>query len=174
MAKGLTSGYIPLGGLMVSDQIASFFEQRNVPIGLTYSAHPVACAAALAVLKVYEEDQLIDRAREMGAYIDQQVATLSTKHPSIGDFRNTGMLGCIELVKNRQTREALVPWNAKPEQMKVTLDMAAKIRALGMFTFVRWNYIFIAPPLTISKSEIDEGMDIISQTVELADALYQD
>jgi len=174
MAKGLTAGYIPLGGLMVSDEIAGFFEDRNVPIGLTYSAHPVACAAALAVLRVYEEDQLISRAQEMGAYIDQQVEHLTQQHPSIGDFRNTGMLGCIELVKNRQTREALVPWNAKPHEMEVTMKMAAKIRELGMFTFVRWNYIFIAPPLTISKDEIDEGMEIIGQTIKLADALYKD
>ncbi len=94
---------------------------------------------------------------------------MKDKHPSIGDFRNTGLLGCIELVKNRKTKEPVTPWNAKPDQMEVTNKMAAKIRELGMFTFVRWNYIFIAPPLIINKDQVDEGLDIISQAISIAD-----
>ena len=90
-------------------------------------------------------------------------------HPSIGDFRNTGLLGCIELVKNRETKEPVTPWNAKPADMEVSNKMAAKIRELGMFTFVRWNWIFIAPPLCINKEEVDEGLEIISQAIDIAD-----
>lgn len=173
IAKGLTSGYLPLGGLMVSEDIASFFEKRNIPIGLTYSAHPVSCAAALAVLQVYEEENLLEKARMMGQYIEAKVQRLADKHPSIGDFRNTGLLGCIELVKNRETREPVTPFNADLSQMAITNAMAAKVRELGMFTFVRWNYIFIAPPLVVTKEQIDEGLEILSQVISIADAYYQ-
>ena len=94
------------------------------------------------------------------------------RHPSIGDFRNTGLLGCIELVKNRETKEPVTPWNASPNQMEATARMAAKIRELGMFTFVRWNWIFVAPPLNITQSEVDEGLAIISQAISIADEYY--
>ena len=169
MAKGLTSGYLPLGGLMVTDEIADQFTDRALPLGLTYSAHPVCCAAALATIEVYEQDGLVDAAAEMGKYIEQQVDGLKEKHPSIGDFRNTGLLGCIELVKNRQTKEPVTPWNAKPSQMEATMKMAARIRELGMFTFVRWNWIFVAPPLNVSREEVDEGLGIISEAISIAD-----
>jgi taurine--2-oxoglutarate transaminase len=79
------------------------------------------------------------------------------------------LLGCIELVKNRKTKEPVTPWNAKPDQMEVTNKMASKLRELGMFTFVRWNYIFVAPPLIINKGQVDEGLDIISQAISIAD-----
>ena len=115
MAKGLTSGYLPLGGIIVSDKIAEWFNDRPLPLGLTYSGHAVSCAAALAVISVYEEQDLINNAARMGKYIDDRVAELKQKHPSIGDFRNTGLLGCIELVKNRDTKEPMAPWNARPE-----------------------------------------------------------
>ncbi len=169
IAKGLTSGYLPLGGLMVTDELAERFADKALPLGLTYSAHPVCCAAALATIAIYEEDNLVERAAEMGGYIETQVELLKEKHPSIGDFRNTGLLGCIELVKNRETKEPVTPWNAKPDQMEATSRMAAKIRELGMFTFVRWNWIFIAPPLNVTKEEVDQGLDIISQAIAIAD-----
>lgn len=169
MAKGLTAGYLPLGGIIVKDEIADFFNDRYLPLGLTYSAHPVSCASALAVLNIYERENLIQKAVELGGYIDEQVDLMKNNHPSIGDFRNTGMLGCIELVKNRDTKEPMAPWNATPEQMQVMTQVAAKIKELGMFTFVRWNYIFIAPPLTITKEQIDEGLNIISQAISIAD-----
>ena len=169
MAKGLTSGYLPLGGVLVSDKIAHHFDEKALPLGLTYSAHPLSCAAALAVMGIYESDGLFDNAVAMGKYMEGQVEKLKAKHPSIGDFRNTGLLGCIELVKDRKTKEPVTPWNAGPGQMEVTTKIVAKIRELGMFTLVRWNYIFIAPPLIINKSQVDEGLDIISQAVSIAD-----
>lgn len=169
LAKGLTSGYLPLGGIVVSDKIAKFFDDNPMTIGLTYSAHAVLCAAALENLRIIEEENLVEKAAEMGKYLESEVEKLKEKHPSIGDFRNTGLLGCIELVKNRETKEPITPWNAKPNEMEVTNKMAAKIRELGMFTFVRWNWIFIAPPLNISKEEIDEGLHIISQAIAIAD-----
>jgi len=169
LAKGLTSGYLPLGGVVVTDEIADYFNDTPMIIGLTYSAHPTLCAAALENIKIIEEDNLVERAAEMGVYIEAEVEKLKSKHKSIGDFRNTGLLGCIELVKNRKTKEPITPWNAAPEDMEVTNKMAEKIRELGMFTFVRWNYIFIAPPLNVSKAEVDEGLKIISQAIAIAD-----
>lgn len=169
LAKGLTCGYLPLGGLIVSAEIAERYQDQALPLGLTYSAHAVCCAAALATIDVYEEEGLVARAAEMGRYMDERVEGLKQKHPSLGDFRNTGLLGCIELVKNRETKEPVTPWNAKPAEMEATNRMAAKIRELGMFTFVRWNWIFVAPPLCITKQEIDEGLEIISQAISIAD-----
>lgn len=169
MAKGLTSGYIPLGAMVVSDKIARHFEDTPLMLGLTYSAHTVACAAALEVLSIYEEDDLIVNAERMGKYLESRVHELLKKHPSIGDFRNTGLLGCIELVRNRETKEPMAPFNAGAADMALMNPVAAKIRELGMFTFVRWNYIFVAPPLCITEAQIDEGLDIISQAISLAD-----
>ena len=170
MAKGLTCGYLPFGCLMVSDKIAAPYDDKVLALGLTYSAHPVSCAAALETLKIYEEDNLFENARRMGEYMNEQVASLMQKHPSIGDFRNTGLLGCIELVKNRDTKEPMAPFNAKPDEMVVMNKVAARIRELGMYTFVRWNFIFVAPPLCVTKEQIDEGLNIISDAISFADA----
>jgi len=169
MAKGLTSGYLPLGAMVVTDTIAHYFDDKAMQLGLTYSAHAVSCAAALENLKIIEEEDLVNKAAQMGSYIEAEVEKLKEKHPSIGDFRNTGLLGCIELVKNRKTKEPTTPWNAKPQDMEATNRMAAKVRELGMFTFVRWNWIFIAPPLNVSKEEVDEGLKTISQVIAIAD-----
>jgi taurine--2-oxoglutarate transaminase len=169
MAKGLTCGYIPFGCVMVSDKIAAKFDDVILPTGLTYSAHPVGCAAALETLKIYEEDNLIENAVAMGKYINTRVEELKKKHPSIGDWRNRGLLGCLELVKNRTTKEPMAPFNAKPDEMVVMNKVAAKIRELGMYTFVRWGLIFIAPPLCITKEEVDEGLAIISEAIKIAD-----
>jgi len=169
MAKGLTSGYIPLGGIIVKEEIAKHFDDIPLPLGLTYSAHAVSCATALATIKVYEDENLLENATEMGKYLDARMEEMIAKHPSIGDYRNTGLFGVIELVKNRETREPITPWNAKPNEMDITNKMAAKIRELGMFTFVRWNWIFIAPPLCITKEQIDEGLQIISEAISIAD-----
>src|SRR6195952_2832651 len=169
MAKGLTCGYLPFGCLQVSDKIAAKFDDAVLALGLTYSAHPVSCAAALETLKIYEDEKLIENTVAMSKYVNEQVELLKQKHPSIGDFRNTGLLGCIELVKNRETKEPMAPFNAKPDEMVVMNKVAAKIKALGMYTFVRWNYIFIAPPLCITKAQIDEGLAIISEAITIAD-----
>ena len=169
MAKGLTSGYLPFGCLMVSDKIVAKFDDAVLSLGLTYSAHPVSCAAALETLKIYEDDNLIANAAAMGKYMDERVELLKKKHPSIGDWRNTGLLGCIELVKNRTTKEPMAPFNAKPDEMTIMNKVAARIKELGMYTFVRWNYIFIAPPLCITKEQVDEGLAIISEAIKIAD-----
>jgi taurine--2-oxoglutarate transaminase len=173
MAKGLTSGYLPFGCLMVSDKIASKYDDTMLALGLTYSAHPVSCAAALEMLKIYEDDDLIANAAAMGKYMNEQLEKLKQKHPSIGDWRNTGLLGCIEIVKNRETKEPMAPFNAKPDEMIVMNKVANKIREMGMYTFVRWNYIFVAPPLIVTKAQIDEGLAIISEAILIADGVVE-
>jgi len=169
LAKGLTSGYLPLGATVVTRTIAEYFNDRPMVIGLTYSAHPTLCAAALENIRIIQDDGLVDKAAKMGTYIDAEVEKLKARHPSLGDFRNTGLLGCIELVRNKDTKEPMTPWNAKPQEMEVNQKIVAKIRELGMFTFVRWSWIFVTPPLIISKDEVDEGLEIISQAISIAD-----
>ena len=169
MAKGLTSGYLPFGCLMVSDKIAAKYDDAVLPLGLTYSAHPVCCAAALEMLKIYEDDNLIQNATAMGKYMDEQIELMKKKHPSIGDWRNQGLLGCLELVKDRETKEPMAPFNAKPDEMVVMNKVAAKLKELGMYTFVRWSFVFMAPPLCVTKEQIDEGLEIINQALKTAD-----
>ena len=126
--------------------------------------------AALETLAIYEDDGLIERAAKMGAYMNRRIEEMKALHPSIGDWRNTGLLGCLELVKSRSTKEPMAPFNAKPEEMAVMNQVAAKIKALGMYTFVRWSYIFIGPPLIITEEQIEEGLAIISEALQIADA----
>jgi taurine--2-oxoglutarate transaminase len=165
MAKGLTCGYLPLGAMTVTDTIADSFNDKDMPLGLTYSAHAAACAAGMAVLNIYVEDDLINRAAETGKYIDQCLEELKSNHASVGDVRNTGMLGVIELVKNRDNKEPMAPFNAKPSEMTEMNKVAAKLRDLGMYTFVRWNYIFVAPPLVSTREEVDEGIQMINEAL---------
>jgi len=169
-AKGLTAGYLPLGAMIVHDKIAAHFEDHVLPLGLTYSAHAACCAAALAVIDIYEEENLLERAKEMGAYLDQKMAELMDKHPSIGDWRNTGMMGCLELVKNRETKEPMAPWNGKPHENVIMTKLKHKIAELGMFTFAKWNHVYVMPPLIITKEQIDEGIAILSEALLITDA----
>ena len=169
IAKGVTSGYIPLGGVMISDKIINSFNDKFLPLGLTYSAHSVACAAAVSVLDIYENEKIIENVNKIGSYTDKKVEELINKHPSIGDWRNTGMLGCIELVKNRKNKDPLAPFNANSKEMEDMNKVIRKLRDEGMFTYTKWNYIFIAPPLTSSEEDIDEGIDIISKALKVAD-----
>ncbi len=169
MAKGLTCGYVPSGCLMVSDKIAAKFDDTVLALGLTYAAHPVSCAAALETIKIYEDEKLIENCNAMSSYLNSRIEEMKKQHPCIGDWRNTGLLGCLEIVKNRNTKEPMAPFNAKPDEMIVMNKVAAKIKELGMYTFVRWNYVFIAPPLCITKEQIDEGLAIISEALKIAD-----
>jgi taurine--2-oxoglutarate transaminase len=169
VAKGLTSAYLPLGGVIIKEEIAKEYDDKVLPLGLTYSAHPVSLAAALAVLNVYEKEDLIDNAAVMGEYIEEKIEEMKEVHPSIGDFRNRGLLGCLELVKNRETKEPMAPWNAPPDKMQTMNKINSKLMETGLYTIVRWNYIFIAPPLCINKEQVDEGLEKISEALKIAD-----
>jgi taurine--2-oxoglutarate transaminase len=169
-AKGLTAAYLPLGALIVSEKIASFFDDKVLLLGMTYSAHATACAAALEVLQIYEDEHLIENAAAMGKFLESCVKELMREHPCIGDFRNTGLLGCLELVKNRETKEPMAPYNANPTEMAVMNRIGNALRNMGMYAFIRWNYLFIAPPLCITEEQMLEGLSMISKALEIADA----
>ncbi|MEO8211464.1 MAG: aminotransferase class III-fold pyridoxal phosphate-dependent enzyme, partial [bacterium] len=156
-------------GIIVKEEIAKAFDDKPMMLGLTYSAHPVSLAAANAVIDIYKDENLIENADVMGKYIDLRMVEMKEDHPSIGDWRNTGLLGCIELVKNRKTKEPMVRWNAPPDEMSVMNKVMAKIAELGMYTFGRWNLLFIAPPLCVTKEQVDEGLEIISEALKIAD-----
>jgi taurine--2-oxoglutarate transaminase len=165
MAKGLTSSYIPMGAVGLRRPIADHFKDKAFPGGLTYSSHPVACAAALATIAVYEEDDLIAKARSSGELLKTLHAELAARHPAVGATRSIGLFGVVELVRNRQTMEPLAPFNGTSPEMTA---LAASFREQGLFTFVRWNYFFTNPPLCITESELREGFEIIDAALEVA------
>jgi taurine--2-oxoglutarate transaminase len=167
MAKGLTSGYAPLGAVGVSDKIAAFFEDHTLWAGLTYAAHTLGCAAGIANIEVYRQEKLIERSREMGKVLRAGLVHLAEKHPSVGDVRGAGLHHVIELVTDRETREPMSGFNRPlTEPMK---KVAASLRNNGMNTFVRWNFILCTPPLVITKEQIDEGLAILDQALAEAD-----
>jgi len=170
MAKGITSGYLPLGAVVVSERVAQYFDEHPFWSGLTYSSHPMSCAAAIATLQVYEEDELLQNARQMGQVVARELAKLKARHPSVGDVRGIGLFWVIELVKDRDTHEQLVPWNAKPAELGPMPELARYLREKGLYTFVKWNWIFVVPPLCISSDELAEGLAIIDGALEIADA----
>jgi taurine--2-oxoglutarate transaminase len=158
MAKGLTSASVPLGAVGMRRTIADHFKDRPFAGGLTYNSHTLACAAALATLSVYEEDDLIGNARRMGAVMKDLLGGLEARHPSVGATRSIGLFGAVELVRDRRTREPLAPFNGTSEPMTA---LAAFFREQGLFTFVRWNTFFTNPPLCVTKDELAQGFEII-------------
>lgn len=169
VAKGLTSSYLPLGATIVSEEIGKYFDEKVLYAGLTYGGHAMGCAAAIACINVYKEDNLIARAQEMGRYLGEWHEKLKAKHPSVGDVRYIGMFSLIEVVKNRKTREPMAPFNAKASEMGAMGVMNKFFRDNGLYTFVRWNNVMVNPPLIITKQELDEGMEIIDRALEIAD-----
>ncbi len=169
VAKGLTSAYVPLGATIVSEAIAAQFEEKPLYAGLTYNSHPVGCAAAVACINVYKEDHLIENARTLGAVLAVELERLKAKHPSVGDVRSIGFFSMIELVKSRQTREPLVPFNPNPEQMGPMPAFNTYLREHGLYTMVRWNGVFVNPPLCITEEQLREGLAILDAALEITD-----
>ncbi len=169
MAKGLTSSYLPLGAVVMSDRIAAHFEKNVFFGGLTYNSHPMCLAAALATIDVYEEDGLIENAAKMGKVLARELQKLKDKHPSVGDVRSLGLFSIVELVKNRKTREPMAPFNARPDQMGAMARLGTFFRENGMYTFVRWNNFFVNPPLCITEEQLLEGLEIMDRGLEITD-----
>jgi taurine---2-oxoglutarate transaminase len=167
MAKGLTSAYIQLGALGMRRKYAEHFENNVFYGGLTYNSHPLACATALATIEVYEEEGLLERATKMGEVMRGHHEALAAKHPSVGAVRNIGLFGIIELVRDRDTMEPMAPFNGTSDEMAA---LGKFFRQEGLYTFVRWNYFFTNPPLTISEEEMAEGFAIIDRALEITDA----
>ncbi|MFH1908530.1 MAG: aminotransferase class III-fold pyridoxal phosphate-dependent enzyme, partial [Chloroflexota bacterium] len=154
-AKGITSGYVPLGAVIVTDKIADYFEDKMLWAGLTYNGHPLACAAALATIEVYEEDKLIENAANVGKYLGKRLEEIKAKHPSVGDVRYIGLFTALEIVKDRKTKEPIDPLT----------DVQKVLRANGLFTFNFHNILFVVPPLCITEAQLDEGLVIIEQAL---------
>jgi taurine--2-oxoglutarate transaminase len=167
MAKGLTSGYIPLGAVSVSEAIAAHFDTHPLWAGLTYSAHALACAAASANIEVYQDNKLIERSRQMGKVLRAGLIDLAERHPSIGDVRGVGLHQVIELVKNRETREPISGWNQPMSEPMQRLK--AKLIELGMSTFVKWDWVFCMPPLIVSEEQIAEGLAMLDEALAITD-----
>jgi taurine---2-oxoglutarate transaminase len=170
MAKGLTSAYVQLGAVGMRRPIADSFREKPFPGGLTYSSHPVACAAALATIAVMEEDGIVDRASRTGDLMSRLLADLAAHHPCVGAVRSIGLFGVVELVRNKTTREPMAPFNGTSPEMTA---LGKFFRQEGLFTFVRWNYFFTNPPLTITEAELREGFAIIDRALATADASVQ-
>lgn len=166
MAKGLTSAYVPLGAVGMRRAIADHFRERAFPSGLTYNSHPLACAAALATIAVYEEDRLVERARAMGEVLRARLAELAARHPSVGAARSIGLFGAVELVRDPATRTPMAPFNGTSEEMK---RLARFFRDEGLYTLVRWNTFFTNPPLTITEPELQEALDVVDRGLALMD-----
>ncbi len=166
IAKGLTSSYVQLGALGMSRKVADTWGDKPFPAGLTYNSHALACATALAVIDVYEQDDLIARARRMGEIMAGHHARLAQKHPSVGRTRNKGMFGIIELVRSHDPYEPMAPYNGTSDEMKA---IGAYFKQHGLFTFLRFGMIHTNPPLTITEEELAEGFDIIDGALDLAD-----
>src|ERR1700722_6917827 len=166
MAKGLTSSYLPLGAVGMRHHIAQYFQDQVFYGGLTYNSHPMSCAAALATIAVYEEDHLIDNAREMGKILKTLLAELAAKHRSVGAVRSIGLFGIVELIRNRKTKEPLAPFNGTSAEMAA---LGKFFREQGLYTLVRWNTFFTNPPLCIQESEMREAFAILDRGLEITD-----
>jgi taurine--2-oxoglutarate transaminase len=166
MAKGLTSAYVQLGAVGMRRHIADHFEKNVFYGGLTYNSHPLACAAALATIAVYEEDRLFENARNMGAVMRELLQDLQRRHPSVGATRNIALFGIVELVRNPETREPMAPFNGTSPEMQALNKF---FRQEGLYTFVRWNTFFTNPPLCITEAEMREAFAIIDKGLEITD-----
>ena len=170
MAKGVTSGYVPLGAVVVSEKIAQFFEDKKLWCGLTYSAHPLSCAAGVAAVNVLMDDGLIENAAEVGKHLGKRLEELKSKHTSVGDVRYIGLFSVIEVVKDRLKKTPVSGRNAKGAELATMNAVGKFLRENGLFTFINANMIFIVPPLCITNSQIDEGLTIIDQALDIVDA----
>jgi taurine---2-oxoglutarate transaminase len=166
MAKGLTSAYVPLGAVGMRRAIAEHFQDKVFLGGLTYNSHPLGCAAALATIAVYEDEGLIDRARQLGGVMRGLMDDLAVRHPSVGAARSIGLFGMVELIRNRTTREPLAPFNGTSPEMK---RLGAFFRDEGLYTFVRWHTFFTNPPLCITEAELREAFAILDRGLAITD-----
>ncbi len=170
-AKGVNSGYLPLGGVVIGRHVADTFRDRAFPGGLTYSGHPLACASAVASINIFREEGIIEHARMLGTdVIGPELQAIKAKHPSVGDVRGLGVFWAIELVKDRQTREPLVPYNAAGADAKPMADLAAACKAKGLWPFTHFNRLHVVPPCNTPVHEVRQGLAIIDEALAVADS----
>ncbi|MEV8316187.1 aspartate aminotransferase family protein [Streptomyces sp. NPDC059900] len=169
-AKGVNSGYVPLGGVAISSAIAETFARRPYPGGLTYSGHPLACAAAVATINVMEDEGVVENAARVGTeIIAPALAELAERHPSVGEVRGIGMFWALELVKDKQTREPLVPYNATGEANAPMAAFGAAAKKQGLWPFINMNRTHVVPPCNITDTEAKEGLAALDAALTVAD-----
>lgn len=169
-AKGVNSGYVPLGGVIMNEAIAGTFAERAYPGGLTYAGHPLACAAAVACIGIYRREGLVERARWLGAeVIAPALAAMGERHACVGDVRGLGAFWAIELVRNRATREPMVPFNASGEANAPMIEFVAACKRQGLWPFVAGNRLHLAPPLNIGEADLRAGLAIVDDALDTAD-----
>ncbi len=169
-AKGVNSGYIPLGGVLISDEIAASFEKRAFPGGLTYSGHPLACASAVASIGIFREEGILENVRSVSeSVIAPRLAEIEAKHPSVGEVRGLGYFWAVELVRDKETREPLVPFNASGEAAAPMGRFAGACKAEGLWPFTHFNRTHVVPPCTTSAEEVAQGLDILDKALDVAD-----
>jgi taurine--2-oxoglutarate transaminase len=166
MAKGLTSAYVQLGAVGMRQKIADHFQKNAFPSGLTYNSHPLACATALATIGVMEQDKLVDRAKQTGKLMAQLLKDLASRHPSVGAVRSIGLFGIVELVRHRENKEPMAPFNGTSPEMAA---LGKFFRQEGLYTFVRWHTFFTNPPLCITEAQMREAFAIIDRGLEITD-----
>ncbi|MGI8564409.1 MAG: aspartate aminotransferase family protein [Candidatus Dormibacter sp.] len=172
-AKGVNSGYVPLGGVIISDAIAATFADRAYPGGLTYSGHPLACGAAVASINIFREEGIVEHARDLGEeVIGPELRALAERHPSIGEVRGLGVFWALELVRDRRTRQPLVPYNAAGAAALPMSELAAACKERGLYPFIHFNRMHVVPPCTISVAEVRQGLEIIDEALVVADRHY--
>jgi taurine--2-oxoglutarate transaminase len=169
VAKGINSGYVPLGAMIVSEPIAVELRDRFLAGGLTYSGHPLACASGVASIEAFQEEGIVENAAEQGRYLAEALPALAAKHPSIGEVRGLGLFWGLELVRNRETREMLVPFNAGGEAAAPVARMQRAALDGGLYLMTHWNVVMICPPLTITREELDEGLATLDDALAIAD-----
>jgi taurine--2-oxoglutarate transaminase len=170
-AKGVNSGYVPLGGVVISAEVSRYFDDRVFQGGLTYSGHPLACAAGVATFDVFERDGILARVRDLGErVIAPTVAEWVERHPSVGEVRGSGLFWAVELVRDNATREPLVPYNAGGADAAPMAEFAGACKRAGLWPFTHFNRTHIAPPLVIAEDELRHGLEIIDRALETADA----
>jgi len=170
MAKGLTSGYAPLGAVAMREEIAAAFNERTYQGGLTYNGHPISLAAAIATIEVMKDERIVERAAETGQLMADMLAELVERHPSVGEVRSIGLFGVIELVRNRRTKEPMAPYNGTSPEMnrlkKYLLDH-------GIFLYTHWHTVLLIPPLIITPEQLKEGFDVLEGALRITDAAVQ-
>jgi taurine--2-oxoglutarate transaminase len=169
LAKGINSGYVPLGAMVVREHIADWVRPRYFAGGLTYSGHPLACATAVASIEAFREEGIVEHAAAMGELFRAELARLAERHRSIGEVRGLGCFWGLELVKDRETREPLVPFNGSGEAAKPVAATAQRALDRGLYLMTHWNVIMICPPLTITRDELEEGIEILDEALSVAD-----
>ena len=165
-AKGLTSSYVPLGAVGIRREVAAHFDDHPFAGGLTYNSHPVGLAAALATIRVYEEDGLVEHSAKMGEVMRRHHEELAARHPSVGGHRNIGLFGCLEIVRNRETGEPMAPFNSGSPEMA---ELSRFALDHGVFVNLHWNQVMTNPPLCITEAELAEGFEVLDQALEITD-----